>query len=301
MFNLPQKIIWNRIFSLLRPYRGQLASQVTVAILLVILEALGLGVVLMLLGAGAMSGGSLPNIPWLAELMQSLAALSASARIRLAALLLILITGGRSGLQYLQSLQGLQLRRRVERDLQLELLGRLHQLTLSFIQREHAGGMLTVVGQYPRQVGQLIFSFSQVIVYLVVLAAYTGLALWLSWPLTLLTGLLLLPGALILRPLLSRRLRAASHEMYRVAKALHSLLQENLAAMKIIQLYHRTEWSLARASQGVEALHAAEYRVGMIGELNRPIFTMFNTLALALILLAASFLLVGRRRHFWLN
>jgi subfamily B ATP-binding cassette protein MsbA len=291
--NPSRRAAWRRLARLLWPHRFQLLSQVFVAILLVGMEGLGLGGVLVLLGAGAVSGKALAGVPWLSGFIGSIAAISVPSRIRLAALALAAITLTRSGLQYLQNLQGLRLRRAVERKLQMRLLRRLHEMPVSYLQKERAGALLTLVGQHSRQVGQLAFSISQAVANVVVLVAYAGLALLLSWPLTLLTVALLAPISLILRPLLGARLRTAGRETRDLTKALAGIVQENLAAMKTIRLFDRGEWSLARARQALDAMHTAELRAGALAGLNQPIFTLLNTLALALLLLAASFLLVG--------
>ena len=284
---------WRRLARLLWPHRWQLVSQVFVAILLIGMEGLGLGGVLVLLGAGAVSGKALAGVPWLSGFIGSVAAISVPARIQIAALALVVITLARTGLQYLQSLQGLRLRRAVERKLQMHLLRQLYEMPVFYLQKERAGGLLTVVSQHSRQVGQLALSISQAVANLVVLVAYAGLTFLLSWRLTLLTAVLLAPISLILRPLLAARLHAAGHETQDLTKVLAGIVQENLAAMKTIRLFDRGEWSLARARQALDTMHAAEYRSGALAGLNQPIFTLLNMLALALLLVAASFLLVG--------
>lgn len=290
---LKSGIAYRRLLRILFEYWWQLLSQVMVAVLLVAMEGVGLGWVLVLLGAGAIGGNILPGIPWLGDFIGAIASLSVPARIRITALALVSITLVRSGLQYLQNLQGLRLRRAVERKLQLQILRNLHELPVSYLQKERAGDLLVVVGQHSRQVGQLVLSISQAIVNIVVLVAYTGLALLLSWPLTLLTVALLVPIALGLRPLLSVRLRAAGRRARDLNKALLSIIQENLAAMRIIRLYDRCEWSLERSRKALNALHASEYRADKLAGLSRPFFTLINAAALALLLLAASFLMVG--------
>lgn len=287
---------YRRLVRILLDHRWQLLSQVLVAILLVAMEGVGVGGVLVLLSASAMTSSVIPGIPGLAKLIGSLAVLSVPQRIRIAALALFAITLLRSGLQYFQTLQGLRLRRAVERKLQMQIMRGLHELPVSYLQKERAGGLLVVVGQHSRQVGQLALSISQAIANVVALIAYGGLALLLSWPLTLLTVLLLAPIALFLRPLLGARLRAAGRKTNDLTKTLASVVQENLAAMKIIRIYDRSEWSLARSRQALDALHSAEYRADGLASLNRPVFTFLNTVAIALLLLAGSFLLVNSQK-----
>jgi len=291
--DLFSKPVWQQITRYLLPHRRQLLAQVLVAVLLVAMEGVGLGLVLILLGAGNINAGSLPNIPGLAKLFQLLATFSVPARIRIAALALVSITAVRSGLQYAQNLQGLTLRRVVERNLQMQLICSLHEMPIGYLQKERGGELLTFVNHHARQVGQLILSFSQAIANGVVLVAYAGLAFLLSWTLTLLTIILLAPVTLLLRPLLGSRLRTSGRETRNLTKAMAGVVQENLAAMKVIRLFNRTDWSMTRVQQAMEAVQQAELQAGVLAGLSRPLFTLLNALALALILLAASFLLVG--------
>lgn len=293
---LPSNSAWQQIIRLLLPHRRQLPAQVVVAILLVAMEGVGLGLVLVLLGAGNVNADSLPNIPGLAQLFATLGAFSTPVRIRIAALALVLITAVRSGLQYAQNLQGLTLRRLVERSLQLQLLGRLHEMPIAYLQKERGGELLTLVSHHTRQVGQIVVAFSQAVANGVILVAYVGLALFLSWPLTLLTIALLGPIALLLRPLLNGRLRSTGRQTRNLTRTLTGIVQENLAAMKVIRLFDRADWSMARVRQGMEAIQQAELQAGAVAGLSRPLFTLLNALALALILLAASFWLAGGER-----
>jgi len=286
----PTKTMWCQLGRLLRPHRWQLVSQAGVAILLVASEGVGGGGVMLLLGAGA-AGRALHGIPGATPLLQQVLRLEMPARIRLAALLLFTVTLVRGGLMYLQSLQGFRLRREVERTMQLALLDRMHELPLGYLLRERAGNLLTVVNKHGRQIGQLVVNVSQALTSLVVFAAYSGLALLVSWQLTILILVLVLPVMWLLRPLLNGRLRLASRQTRDLTKDLGGVIQESLAAMKTIRLFFRTEWSMDRIRKVQEAMFAAEYRSDRIACLARPLLTLLNTTLIALLLLAGSFLL----------
>lgn len=284
---------WRRIARLLWPFRGQLVSQVAVAVLLVASEGLGGGGILVLLGGGNPGGRALAAIPGLGRMGGVIAALSVTSRIRIAALVLILSTLLRSGLLYLQNLQGLLLRRSVEHGIELRLLGKLHELPIDILHLEKAGGLLTLVNHHTRRIGQLTLASSQAIANLVVLVAYTGLALLVSWKMTMLILVLLAPIALVLRPMIGGRLRSAGRATRDLTKELAGLVQDNLAAMRLIRLYDRCEWSLARIRQALQAMHAAEYRSDRLVGLTRPLNSVFNSFALAVLMVGSSFLLAG--------
>jgi subfamily B ATP-binding cassette protein MsbA len=281
---------YRQIERMLGAYRRLLLMLVVVTILLVAMEGLGLGLALLMLGAGSVTDMAAANTR-LAALVGRFPELPVVTRIQMAALALVAITLARGALQYAQHLLALRLRRSVECDLQVRVFGRLHTLPLSTLQRERAGGLLTVLGPYPRQVGQLALQSGRAVAGAVVVLAYLGAALLLSWPLTLLAAALLAPVALLLRPLLGARLRRASRRTRDLMKQAQNVAQEHLAGMKVIRLFNRAEWSQGRFADALDALHAQEYRAGALSGLSRPLFNLLNGTALAALMLAGAALL----------
>ncbi len=278
--------------TVLAGYHRRLTAQVLVAIMVVAMEGIGLGVVLLLLGAGKNSPG-IPGLPWLGNLLAMVQELSIPARIQAAAIALFLITILRSGLQYLQNLQALRLKRSVERKLQLQVLQALHRLPLSILQQKPSGELQVLVNAHCRQIGQLTLAFSQAIANSVILIAYAGLAFFLSWPLTLIAAGLLIPIALIIRPLLGRHLRRAGLQTREFNKKMFRIVQEHLAAMPLIQLFARRDWSLERIKSALRDLHNSEYHSDRLAGLNRPLFSLMLATALSLMMLAGASLLGG--------
>src|SRR5580658_7632341 len=123
-----------RLGQLLLPHRWTMASMVMIAVLLVTTEGLAFGSVLLLLNSNR--SGRFAFLRHVApDLSTRIEQLSFGAHVRIAALVLILITLVRGGLQYIQHLQTLRLRRRVERSLQVRVFERFHDLSLGALQR----------------------------------------------------------------------------------------------------------------------------------------------------------------------
>ncbi len=282
---------WRPFLRLLRPRRWQLIAQALVALLVVASEGLGLGAVLVLLGTGQGETGAMPS--WLERWISRLGAHSAPGRIRFAALALMLVFLVRSGLQYLQNVQGLRLRRRVEQEVQLRLIAGLHRLPLGFVQKNKAGGLLTIMGSHGNRAGWLVLLASQSITNLAILLACLALAVAVSLPLTLVSVLVLAPIVLVLRPLLGKGLRSAGRRTNDLSKVLLSLIQEDMAALRIIRLFDRSSWSLARTRAASESLYEASFRSDRLASRSRPLLTLLLASALAMLMVAASFLLGG--------
>jgi ABC-type multidrug transport system fused ATPase/permease subunit len=280
------------LLRLLMARRSLLLSLVIVALLLVAVESLGLGSVLVLLGGGESTGVSI-GASWWGELLQRIGALGAVVRIRIAAVALVGMAVLRGALQYMQRLLALRLRRTVARDLQEQVFRHFYDLPLEAFQREQLGGLTTLLRQYTQQVGELVLQIGQAAANSVLLLAYSALAFWLSWRLALLSLALLLPVGLLLRPLIGTRLRVASRQTRDLMKALQSMLQEHLTAMKLIRLFGQEAWSQKIFEQAVELFQQKQYRAAALASLVNPLFSLLNALMLAAVLVAGSFLLSG--------
>jgi ABC-type multidrug transport system fused ATPase/permease subunit len=144
-----------QLIYLLIPHFGLFIRLVSIAMLLVLSEAVGLGVVLLFLGAAG-SGGTL-DWSWLPlPIAHIMTGLSLASRVRLAALALILITISRGVLRYFQHTLGSRLRIAVVGDLQDQVFKQMHAVQLDYLQRERAGVLSSLVGHFPTQIGRLI-------------------------------------------------------------------------------------------------------------------------------------------------
>ncbi len=273
------------LWPLLRPHRPLLAGLILVSLLTVAAESLGLGAVLLLLGAGTI------DIPLLTPLLQRAACYSFTARVQLAAVLLVSITLLRGGLQYGQQWLSLRLRRGIERRLQRQVFARLQQASLDFLQRQQRGDLFTLLNQYPHQVGGLALQMGDTVSNGVVLVGYAALALALSWSLALLSLALLIPVGLLLRPLINRRLRALSRKLRNMIRELASAVYELLSATRLVRLFDREAWSTERFSQKLDEYQAFEFRTAAITSLTRPAFNLLNVLLLAAVLVLSPYLI----------
>ena len=279
-----------RLLPLVVRNRLLLAVLMATAVLLVATESLGLGTVLFVLGA-KQTAAALPDIPFLTGAVRSVSELAATARLQIAALILVAFTLLRGGLQYIQQLASLRLLRKVEVELQERIFAKFHLLSLDRLNKEHRGSLMALPGYYTWQTGRLVLQSGQTVANAVVLGGYLALALLLSWRLALLSLALVLPAALLLRPMISRRLREAGQKTGELAREVQSTIQEHLAAMKLIRLYAKEEWSRAVFKGKLDAYQFREYRSAALIHVARPLLNLFNVLLLSVVLLVGPVLL----------
>jgi ABC-type multidrug transport system fused ATPase/permease subunit len=263
------------------------------AVFLVGVEGVGLGLVLVLLGAGGSAGGMIGQYQALAALLRRVHSLPIDSRILLAAGTLLGTTLLRGALQFYYHLLTVRLRQAVETPLQQGVFERFHRLPLTEIQRMRQGNLLLLLNQYPRQIGELTLKLGRTLASVVILVAYTVVALLVSWPLTLLSVVLLVLVSGVLRPFLSRRLRRAALRSREQMQQAGSTGQEHLAAVKTIRLFGRESWSRLQYFHQLEAYHRHEYRAEGLSGLTRPLFNFLNVAVISAVLLAATVFLEG--------
>lgn len=286
--------------SLLKPYqllttalwkqKFTVMGQTMLSILVVMSEGLGIGLVLLVLGSSPKLAENLTKLPTVQALLHLTSALSIPTRIQLAVLVLIVVILGRSGLQYGQNLVGLKLKKLIEGDLNRMLLYNLYRLPIVSLQKKQSGNILALFTQHCRRIGQIVQTTNLVIANLVVLFFYCMAALFISWPMTLVSIALLAPMALLIKPVLGRRQRLKARRTRDLVKGVMALLHENLAAMKVIHIFNRQQWGVDRTQAAMEAMYQAEFQSEKLASQNKPLFTFFITVSISIILLVGSVL-----------
>jgi ABC-type multidrug transport system fused ATPase/permease subunit len=269
-----------------------MASMVMIAVLLVTTEGLAFGSVLLLLNSNR--SGRFAFLRHVApDLSTRIEQLSFGAHVRIAALVLILITLVRGGLQYIQHLQTLRLRRRVERSLQVRVFERFHDLSLGALQRYRRDYIMPLVNQYPQRIGEFSLKLGQSAASAALVVAYVIVAFFVSWKLILVSLVFLVAATRGVQPRISERLRGASRRNRELASEVSATAGEHLSAMKLIRLFDRRPWSQQLYHEKIEIAHDFEYRAGVLVGLAKPISVLINTLVICGVLLAASSLLSG--------
>jgi ABC-type multidrug transport system fused ATPase/permease subunit len=143
-------------------------------------EGLGVGLLLPWLTGAHLDLSFLNNVPGLSEKLVAIDGLSVVDRLRIGALILILIMLTRSGLLYLSRLQALRLQIRVTSYLQTNLIQQCHEVAISFLQQQRMGELLERLIQHANQTSLLLKGVAEALVNLFTILTYGLLLAFIS-------------------------------------------------------------------------------------------------------------------------
>jgi ATP-binding cassette subfamily B protein len=262
-----------RLLGLLRPYRWLLAA----SLLLLLLQA-GLAVV-----GPALTQRALDR------------AIPAGDHGLLAryGLLFVAALLAASAVQYADALLTTRIGQGVMYDLRLRIFSHLQRLSVGFFDRHPVGRLMTRVTGDVETLNEL-FSSGVVAVFgdVFSLAAIAGMMIWTDWRLAL-VAFAVIPMLGLVIGLFRRRVRQAFRDIRARVAQLNSYLQEQLAGMRVVQLFTR-EAESARRFDAVNRGHLeAHQRSITIYAIFFPVVELVTAVALALLLLAGSRRIVG--------
>ena len=277
----------------LRFFRTYVAPQRRLSLLIVAtslgslaMEALGFGVVLLILGR---EGPSWIPPAW----KEALGAMALTNRVTLAALGLAAVALLRGGFQYGHALLSEGLRGRVETELRSALFRRFIFAPLTFLQKERAGAVLELVGQFSRRASDMASSFFRVLSATLVLTAYGAFAFALSPRLGAFMIFVVFPAAMAVRSFMTNRLRNRGRRMWSRMRETQSMAQEFLASVRTLRLFSREDWASDAFSDLLKTFRKEQYASVVLSALGRPLFGFFTAIGVGILVFFGSRLLSG--------
>lgn len=196
----------------------------------------------------------------------------------------IVLTVLQGAFGYLQGVNARKLSELVAFDLRVELYRKLHDLSLSIIHRQGAGGL---VARVTGDVEQVKSFFEQLATFLggVVLVAFSVFAmLTLDVQLTLLTV-----GTLAVLPILPRKLAKRIRSFFDISREryarMSTILQETLVSIIPIRAVNASKYMLDRFSEHNQAFREALVSAGKLRAILWPTLNFVNNIATLFILL----------------
>ncbi|MEM4761677.1 MAG: ABC transporter ATP-binding protein [Thermofilum sp.] len=196
----------------------------------------------------------------------------------------IVLTVLQGAFGYLQGVNARKLSELVAFDLRVELYRKLHDLSLSIIHRQGAGGL---VARVTGDVEQVKSFFEQLATFLggLVLVAFSVFAmLTLDVQLTLLTV-----GILAVLPVLPRKLAKRIRSFFDISREryarMSTILQETLVSIIPIRAVNASKYMLDRFSEHNQAFREALVSAGKLRAILWPTLNFVNNLATLFILL----------------
>ncbi|MCC6738084.1 MAG: ABC transporter ATP-binding protein [Planctomycetia bacterium] len=184
---------------------------------------------------------------------------------------------------YCETLTTQTIGQRVMRDLRMDVFRHLQTLSLSYFSRNPVGRLMTRVTSDVSALNEMLTSGVVALAGdLVTLVAAVGIMLWLDWRLTI-VAFAVAPVMLVA----SRIFRHYASHIHRVARAkiarLAAYLSENLAGMKIVQLFRRERENARRFDEYGRDLYNTHLRATFYSAVFFPFVDVMRASAVALI------------------
>lgn len=286
--NIPR---YRQLFDLLKHSPLLLVGLVVVSLLATFTEGLGIGLILPLLNDSPLQITALGKIPFLESSNLFIGEMDLMSRIRLAAIVLVLIVFMRSVFSYVSQVLAVYLQANTERRLQEQIFRQILAVQISFIHGERQGDLLETLMRHTRQLGSLILSLANGLIHCFTVIAYVGLALLISWQLTLIAIALLLVLVRLTYQGFSVRINQLSRKQEASGLRFMSFITEQLSALHLTHLFAQEKHSLDRFMTAQQEYYGYYVRANQLVSLSRPLFRFLSTLALGILLFLGTFLL----------
>jgi len=172
---------------------------------------------------------------------------------------------------YLQEVLMVYVSQVVIRDLRNQLYLKLTAMPLSFYHRHKAGELISRATNDVLIAQQCISaSFSKMVKEPILIVAFLGVAVILSWKLTLL-ALALMPTSMIVIIRIGKRLRHLSHRQQEQMADLTSTLQETVYGIRVVKAFAMEEFENRKFLQQSHDLFRQIFRINYVMKLSSPL------------------------------
>ncbi len=164
------------------------------------------------------------------------------------------------------------------RDLRNQLFDRYMALPLSFHTRQRAGELISRATNDVLVVNRSVnMSFTNLARDPITIVAFLGLALLLSWRLTLI-GLVVLPLSMAIIVQIGRKLRKYSHRQQEKMANLTSILQETISGVRVVKAFAMERYETARFREESQRLFRAVFKMAWMERLSSPLTEQLSIL-----------------------
>ena len=185
---------------------------------------------------------------------------------------------------YLQALLMITLEQRVIRDLRNAIFSHLTRLSLSFFQRGQTGQLISRVTNDVMLVrGALVATFAQMFREALLAIIYLGVAVWISWRLSIIT-VLVLPPMMLLIGRLGIRLRRRNVRIQEKMADITSTLEESISGIRVVQAFSMEEYERKRFFSHTAGYLRRFVRMEALGALAGPLTEFLGVVGVVVIL-----------------
>ena len=199
-------------------------------------------------------------------------------------ILMVLIFLIKNVFWYIQSFLIARVEQGVIRDIRDDIYKKYQALPLSFFHGQRAGELISRISNDVLLVrGAIGEGLSKFIKAAFNFVFFLGLALLASWQMAI-ASLIVLPPAVILIGLLSRKLRASSTISQRKMGEVTSVLQETVSGIRVVKAFNMERFELNRFKKITQDYFKTMVRLSRVGYLSMPLTEILGVLVGALIL-----------------
>jgi subfamily B ATP-binding cassette protein MsbA len=274
------------LLQLLIPQGWLLAGVALISFLMTFSEGASLGVVYIFLGQPSQRLST--QLPLIGSLQRALSKFDFPVQVLLVAAVMLLIAAWHSGCSFLVQYWSALAKIRTEEELRMMIFEQFHRVQLVYVESQKLGSWLPLLSQYNMQASQLLFSIATSMSSIVVIFFYFLVLLVVNGPVTILISLLLFLPILLMRPLLEQRIRKTSRHVHHLTRRMFGIAQEHLAALKLIHLFSRRDWSVQRFRKSVDARTETMVQLQRMVAISRPLFNFLTMAALAGVLVTSA-------------
>ncbi len=185
---------------------------------------------------------------------------------------------------YLQALLMITLEQRVIRDLRNALFSHITRLSLSFFQREQTGQLISRITNDVMLVrGALVATFADMFRESLLAIIYLGMAVWISWRLSIIT-MLVLPPMILLIGRIGIRLRRRNVRIQEKMADITSTVEESVSGIRVVQAFGMEEYERRRFSSHTAAYLRRFVRMEVLSALAAPLTEFLGVVAVVAIL-----------------
>ncbi len=198
------------------------------------------------------------------------------------ALLVVFFVRGLFG--YLQSFLMMTIEQRVVRDLRDRLFEKLSGLSLSFFHGQQTGTLISRITNDVTLVrGALVASFVSLFREALLTLMYLGVAIWISWRLSII-AFIVLPPIMFLIARIGTRLRKRSTRIQEKMADITSTLQEAISGIRVVQAFGMEEYERQRFYAHTTQYFRRFVRMEALGALAGPLTEFMGVIGVVVVL-----------------
>ena len=255
-------------------------------------EGVGVGLVVPLLESGD-EPGSLSSLPIIGLFSQMLEKTPMTDRVRLIAIILVVIAIIRGVLSLASSVLSHVLPLTIECELRKSTFAKILGHDMRYLNQQQLGRLQTVMGTYTTQSGALVQNLAAMVMHFFIFVIYLGLMLLISVKLTAFA--LIAVGVVVLgvkARLMTLILRAAK-QRNETAVDMVSFSLEVISGIKLVRLFTREAWSMDRFEKNLICYKGAALRAATLQSLIPPVFLTLTSILIALLLVISTYVFSG--------